>query len=275
MNEIFIGGVSPHIKKNFHIVRFVNRESFASLKAGNFLIGSIHRNRNFDDARGDKGESSVSISLHSPDGWSFQGAELKRYIGMDPGVKFTGLKGSGKLTLQNISLFHGNPLSLSLSMIPKCRDVTQLKLKCEEIRQNLGMPVDVACVLVKNLDSLIEDITREIRFCKNTTTKRLISMSGPIKYVTREINTTSVAKYKQKIDLLFYSGILNVDYIFIKAESYRLDNEFRVIWIGHAGPTSKILRGPLKMDINPNSFLIVGNINFEKHFLDVDAMEIC
>ena len=128
MSHCYIGGVAPHIKSNFRLIRFVNREHLDSCKAGNFLVGSIARNKAFDDARGDKGEATISVTLNSPDGWYFEGARSKKYIGIgpNPGDKITGMKGSGKLTIANQSLLVGNPLSLSFALVPATDDPSQM-----------------------------------------------------------------------------------------------------------------------------------------------------
>jgi hypothetical protein len=270
MNYCFIGGIAPHIKSKYRLIRFVHREHLESCKAGNFLIGSIARNKGFDDNRGDKGEITISITLNSPNGWYFEGDRSKKYIGIgpNPGDKFTGMKGSGKLTIANQSLLVGNPLSLSFALISATESSHQTEMEVQAVRTSLGI-TDAACLMVRDVDKLIDELTHMLRTGGYTSTKRLLPISSPMTYAAREIETKSQAEFEAKVDELFYSGALNAGYLFTKPDIYKCDREFRVIWIGHSGKTSKNYEGPLLTDINQNDHVILKSIDFDKHFVEI------
>ena len=270
MNHCYIGGVAPHIKSNFRLIRFVHREHLESCKAGNFLVGSIARNKGFDDKRGDEGEATISVTLNSPDGWHFEGARSKKYIGIgpNPGDKITGMKGRGKLTIANKSLLVGNPLSLSFALISSTDDPSQIASEIETVRASLDIK-DAACFMVNEVDKLIDDLTLMLRLGGYPSTKRLLPISSPINYATREIETRSQAEFEAKVDELFHSGALQAGYLFTKPDTYKTDREFRVIWIGHSGKTSRNFEAPLITDINQNDYVIIQGINFEKHFTEI------
>lgn len=270
MNQCYIGGVAPHIKNNYRLIRFVHREHLESCKAGNFLIGSIARNKGFDGKRGDHGEVSISITLNSPDGWFFEGSNSKKYIGIgtNPGDKITGMKGNGKLTLANQSLLVGNPLSLSFALISNTADENQTQAEVQQVRESLDIK-DAVCFMVRDVDKLIKELTQMLRAGGYTSSKRLMPISSLINYASREIETKSQAEFEEKVDELFYSGALHTGYLFTKPDTYQADREFRVIWIGHSGKTSSNYQGPLLTDINQNDCVILSPIDFDKHFIEI------
>ena len=217
MNQCFIGGVAPHVKNSYLLIRFVHREHLESCKAGDFLIGSIARNKGFDDRRGDRGEATISISLNSPDGWHFEGAKCKKYTGVASDVKFTGMKGTGKFTLANQSLLAGNPLSLSFALISHTADKNQIQTEVQEVRKSLGIK-DAVCVMVRDVDKLIEELTQMLRSGGYTSSKRLMPISSLINYTNREIQTKSQVEFEERVDELFYSGTLHTGYLFTKPD---------------------------------------------------------
>jgi hypothetical protein len=103
---------------------------------------------------------------------------------------------------------------------------------------------------------------------KHTDSKRIIPITGPINYATREISTNSKQEFKQIIDTLFYSGIFHIGHVFTKPNKYKNDKEFRIVWVGHSGVTNKNVCGPIDTDINRNPFIILDGINFKKHFVE-------
>lgn len=56
-----IGGIDYKTASNCHFIRFVDKSDLPKCESGTVLIGSIERNKGFDDARSDKGEVSAQI----------------------------------------------------------------------------------------------------------------------------------------------------------------------------------------------------------------------
>jgi hypothetical protein len=120
--------------------------------------------------------------------------------------------------------------------------------------------------VIKKPNELIKTLSHVLTSQKLTSAKRLTVLSGKINYAQREITTFSKASYMKTMDELFYSGILNVGYLFTKPENYKQDREFRVVWIGHSGPTHQQVRTPLNTDIDSKNHLILPGIDFNQNF---------
>lgn len=276
MNEYCIGGIPSHIERNYHLVRFVQKEVLDSCRQGNFLIGSIHRNRAFDDARGDQGEATVTVTLKSKEpthtGFHFEGEECKKYTLIAATEKFTGMRAHG-WSIANQPLITKNLPSLSFALISKNCSHDEKIIQARVIRESIGMNQDSPCLVIKKPNELIKTLSHVLTSQKLTSAKRLTVLTGKINYAQREITTFSKATYMKTIDELFYSGALNVGFLFTKPENYKEDREFRVVWIGHSGPTHQQVRTPLNTDINSKNYLILPGINFAQNFSLIEDLE--
>ncbi|MCP3675141.1 MAG: hypothetical protein GY829_11820, partial [Gammaproteobacteria bacterium] len=172
---ISIGGFTDQILKNYHIVRFINKNDIPLCEKGTFLVGSIKRNKNFADERNDKGEISVTISWENKmaEKWHFTDEECCTYLGgsvedmaqrfgLRNHKEFSSITGTGGLMLKNNPLMYGNLLSLSLSLIP--RDIAKKdKLEiAQKIKNSIGMPDNAVLLELKKPDALIKSVTRKI-----------------------------------------------------------------------------------------------------------------
>ena len=158
------GGIDKAIEANYHVVRFIHAKDLASCKSGRFLVGSIDRNKKFDDARCDKGEASIDVVWENKAGeeWIFEGDDCKRYVGILATEKFQAIRGTGGITLKNQSLVQGNPLSLSAALLPKKLSRIALNKFIKNLRKNFGMPDDAIILRFKLPNLLLADITEQI-----------------------------------------------------------------------------------------------------------------
>lgn len=60
-DEICFGELSAKTYSQYRLVRFIPPEYIQSTLNGDFLIGSVQRNKKFDDARSDKDETSIEF----------------------------------------------------------------------------------------------------------------------------------------------------------------------------------------------------------------------
>ena len=234
-NNTTLGGIPEYIINDFDVIKFIDLKDLKSCKEGNFLIGSVVRNKKFNDARCDSGEMTISIDWENTDKeeWTLRGKDCKKYIGIEATKKFKAIKGSGGLSIKNQPIAIGNPYSLSLSLIPKNISKEKREEVIHLIRESIGLAKDVALLKVNNPNELIKLITKKMNNKVNRYS--LISCSKMIEYKDRVLKNGSFKEFKKEIDKKFHSNALHLDYLFIKPNSYSLDNEYRVIWIGHSG----------------------------------------
>lgn len=276
MNNYCIGGIPSDIERNYHLVRFIQKEVLDSCQQGNFLIGSIYRNRAFDDERGDQGEATVTVTLKSKDpahaGFLFEGKECKKYTLIAATETIRGIQAHG-FSIVNQDLIKKNLPSLSFSLISKNCSYDEKIIQARVIRESIGMNQDAPCLVIKKPNELIKILSHSLTSQKLTSAKRLTALTGKIKYAHREITTFSKATYMKTIDEFFYSGTLNVGFLFTKPENYKEDREFRVVWIGHSGPTHQQIRAPLNTNIDSKNYQILPGISFAQNFSLIEDLK--
>lgn len=212
-----IGGVDQSVVSHCHLIRFVDANDIVKCKAGTVLVGSVSRNRRFDDERADNGECSVTIEWpnESREGWQFRDDECLRYTGLKAGKKFRGIKGCGGLTLSNYPLVSGNPLSLSLSAIPRSIETKEKQAVLDSIRANLGLPKSTPALCCKSPKVLFQHLTCELS-AHLRLEHCLVVLSGSIRYEDRLIRVNSFREFKDTVDSTFHSGMLDLDRLFLK-----------------------------------------------------------
>ena len=163
-NRFCIGGIDKNISRDYHLVRFIEEKDLSKCKARTFLVGSIERNKKFDDARADLEEFTATVSWpnSAKEQWTIAGDDGPRYLGIRPGKKITALAGRGGLTRSGRPLVSGNPLSLSLSMIPKALSGSEKRTIYHQIRRNIGLPKGTPALWFKSPDQTLAVLTRRL-----------------------------------------------------------------------------------------------------------------
>ena len=267
MPRYCIGGIDEKTKSNCHLIRFVDKTDLPKCESGTVLIGSIERNKRFDDARSDKGELSVQIQWENPDGerWIVGNNESKSVLGLLPGKKITALSGTGGIVSER-KLVPGNPLSLSLSMIPKSLGRKRKNIALERIRTNLKLPEGTPALCLIAPGRTCKMLTE--RLCDHLSLdNHLFALSGAITYGDRKIRVQSFSEFKGTIGKVVNSDVLDIDRVFTKPETpYRYDREYRIIWFGHNGKELNKIEFPLIADYQTADHVILDGFDFAEHF---------
>ena len=61
-NRFCLGSIDKSISRDHHLLRFIEEKDLSKCQAGTFLVGSIERNKRFDDARADTEEFTATVS---------------------------------------------------------------------------------------------------------------------------------------------------------------------------------------------------------------------
>ena len=236
-NRYCLGGIDKNISRDYHLIRFVEAKDLSKCQAGTFLVGSIERNKRFDDARADTEELTATVSWpnSTKERWIIEGDDGIRYLGIRPGKKITALSGHGGLTRSGRPLVGGNPLSLSLSMIPKALSGSEKRGVFEQVRRSIGLPKGTPGLWFKHLHKTFPMLTRRLSDYLNIANP-LVIISGTVVYQERTIVVESFQEFKDKVDELYNSGVLDLDRLLTKPKiPYESDREYRVIWMAHNG----------------------------------------
>lgn len=272
--QICINGVSHHHQSNYQLIRFIDKGYLESSKNGSLLISSYKRNRELESSRGDSGEGQISVNLNNSENIpiSFKGDEAK-YIGMRPGKKIDTLTLTGNVTIEQADLINGNPLSLSFSALPKNLPIEDKLKAIAGIKSSLGLDENVGLLVVKDPKRLINEVTSKLKIhTKNR--NHLHPISGNIIYQDRTINTFSKVEFVKKVEELFFSGILNLSYLFLKPKDrYENELEFRVFWLGGSGKSKGLPTPPFHFDYFEDSSVIIDGLNFDRHFKIYESPE--
>ena len=241
-----IGGIDERTQSKCHLIRFVDKKDLPKCEAGTVLIGSIERNKTFDNARGDKGELSVKTRWENPERekWLVRNDESQRVFGLRPGKKITAISGTGSITSER-TLVPGNPLSLSLSMVPRSLGKKRRNIVFEQIRTNLQLPEGTPALCFRSPGRTCQMLTE--RLCDRLNLKiYLFALSGAITYGDRIVISQSFSDFKNAIDKSMNSDVLDIDRVFMKPETpYRSDREYRIVWFGHSGKDLNTIEFPL------------------------------
>ena len=267
-NRFCIGGIDKNISQDYHLIRFIEEKDMLKCRAGTFLVGSIERNKRFDDARADAEEFTATVSWpnSAKERWTIAGDDGPKYLGIRPGKMITALAGHGGLTRSGRPLVGGNPLSLSLSMIPKALSGTEKRTVLDQIRRNIGLPEGTPALWLKYPDETFTVLTRRLlEYLKIT--NPLVIVSGTVVYQERTIVVASFQEFKNKVDELYNSEVLDLDRLFTKPKvPYENDREYRTIWMAHSGRGPNKVEFPLLPDYQKNDHLILEGVEFSDHF---------
>jgi hypothetical protein len=245
------------------VIKFISKKDLAACQKGTFLVGSIDRNKKFDNARKDTGELCLEVWYKNPknEEWSLHGDDCMRYACMAATEEITTIKGNAGLCLIQ-PVANGNPYSLSLSYIEKSLDNIERKNRIEQIRKNIEYDADDIVLRFKKPRDLIFQITELlIKKCN----VQLMTVGSEIIYRSREVSFDCFTKYKQYVDQTYHSRNLNFYPIFIKPEVYKLDSEYRIIWFAHSGGFNRY-ELPAWLNYQNNTHIILDGINFDDHF---------
>ncbi len=263
-----IGGIDENTSRDYHLIRFIEEKDVLKCQSGTFLVGSIDRNKRFDDERADGEEFTATISWpnKSKERWTISAEGGPKYLGIKPGKKITGLAGRGGLTRSGRPLVGGNPLSLSLSMIPKTLCGTEKRAVLEQIRRNMGLPKGTPALWLTYPDETFRLLTRRLSEHLKIT-NNLVIISGLVVYQERTIVVNSFREFKDTVDKLYNSGELDLDRLFAKPRvPYGNDKEYRTIWMTHGGRDPNRVEFPLLPDYQENDHIILEDIDFNDHF---------
>ena len=263
-----IGGIDKNTSRDYHLIRFIEEKDVLKCQSGTFLVGSIDRNKRFDDERADGEEFTATISWpnKSKEQWTISGEDGPKYLGIRPGKKITGLAGRGGLARSGRPLVGGNPLSISLSMIPKTLCGTEKRVVFEQIRRNLGLPKGTPALWFTYSDETFRLLTRRLSEHLKIT-NHLVIISGTVVYQERTIVVNSFQEFKDTADKLYNSGELDLDRLFAKPRvPYRNDREYRAIWMTHSGRDPNRVEFPLLPDYQENDHILLEDIDFNDHF---------
>ena len=267
-NRFCIGGIDKNINRDHHLTRFIEEKDLLKCQAGTFLVGSIDRNRSFDDMRADTEEFTATVSWpnSAKERWTIAGDDGLRYLGMQPGKKITALAGCGGLTRGGRPLVGGNALSLSLSMIPKALSATDKGTVFEHIRRNIGLPIGTPALWLKYPDKTLTVLTRRLSDYLKIVNP-LVVISGTVVYQERTITVSSLQEFKDTVDELYNSETLDLDRLFTKPKKpYENDREYRIIWMAHSGRDPNKVEFPLMPDYQKNDHIILDGVPFSDHF---------
>lgn len=122
-DEICFGGLSAKTYSQYRLVRFIPPEYIQSTLNGDFLIGSVQRNKKFDDARSDKDETSIEFHWEnkSKEQWFLSESDCQIFFHPDAlnEIDSSTMTGSGNLTFKNRWVSTQNLLSLSIDISHK------------------------------------------------------------------------------------------------------------------------------------------------------------
>ena len=262
---ICIGGIGQAIAARYHLIRFVKAQDIPKCERDTVLVGSIRRNRRFEDERSDPKELSVDIAIRNRTtrGTVFL-EDAKKYLGISTNVPIE-IAPRARVTLSGWAIADGNPLSMSLSMIKK--GATRLKKKelfCG-IRKNLGLENTTPALCFRCPERTIRLITERLS-CHPDVKCQLLAMSGPIDYQDRTITVESFEEHKDTIDQLFHSNTLHLSLLFRKPKMpYENDREFRIVWLAYDGADSPE-SGTVRTNYQEQEHIILEDINFSEHF---------
>ena len=266
--QFCLGGIARSVRQDFYLIRFIEEKDLLKCRSGTFLVGSIDRNKGFDDVRADAEELTATISWpnKSKERWTIAGAEGERYLGIRSGKKITALAGRGGLTQSGQPLVRGNPLSLSLSMIPKTLDERGKRFAFEQIRHNLGLAEGTPALWFMYPDKTVTLLTRRLsEYFKMS--NHLVIISGTVIYGDRTVVVDTFQEFKDAVDKMYNSGETDLNRLFTKPRvPYENDREYRIIWLSHSGKTPNTVRYPLMPDYQDNDHIILQDVDFEDHF---------
>jgi hypothetical protein len=256
-------GFSEEFLSENEVIKFISKKDLDACQKGTFLVGSVDRNKTFDNARKDTGELCLEVSYKNPKGeeWELHGDDCKRYCWMAATKEITTFKGTGGLGIVQ-PVVNGNPYSLSLSYLERNLGDIERKKKIEQIRKNTEYASDDIVLRFKKPRDLIFEITKLlIKECN----VQLMTVGAKIIYRNRDVSFNSFDEYKKYIDEAYHSGNLNLYPMFMKPEVYSLDDEYRVMWLAHSGEFNKYA-SPAWLNYQKESHIILNGINFDDHF---------
>ena len=266
--QFCIGGIDESAGQDHYLIRFVDEKDLVKCQSGTFLVGSVDRNRGFDGARADAEELTYTVSWPNrrKEPWTIAGDDSERYLAVKPGKKITGLAGRGGLTRGGRPLVRGNPLSLSLSMIPRTLDGREKRPAFDRIRHNLGLPEGTPALWFVDPDKTIKLVSRKL--CEHLSLRQhLVIISGAVIYEDRTLVVDTFQEFKDTIDELFNSGVLDLDRLFSKPRvPYEADSEYRILWMTHSGTCPNTVAFPLMLDYQNEDHVILQDIDFGDHF---------
>jgi len=230
-NEVCFGGISTDTCKSYKLVRFIHKEHQKSCLDGDVLIGSLIRNKSFDDERFDSDESSYEIvwKNEKKEKWLLNEDECAKFIGVET-MKKIGVKkitGSGSLTFKNKWVKNKNIFSLSFSIIKKGSHEYELE-QLDNIRKNIGMPEDSFVLEFYKPSELIKILSETL---SKKSKLSYMPVSSWIKYKDRINYSGSFEDFKKTMNTERKGR--NIAPFFIKTTNYSNDCELRVIWLGH------------------------------------------
>jgi hypothetical protein len=256
-------GFSDAFLEKHEVVKFISKDNLCDCKRGTFLVGSVERNRNHDNARCDNGELSLDILYSNPKGekWEFHGDDCKRYTGLAATERTSSISGRAGWGI-SMPIVSGNPFSLSVSFLDKGLSESQRLEKIEQIRSSTDYKSDDVLLRFKKPRDLIFTLTEKL--C-STTGEQLMTIGTKIIYKNRKVQFESLEDYKSFINETFWSDNLNVYPLFMKPEVYKNDEEYRVLWLAHSGEFNKFT-WPAWLNYQSESHVILDGIDFDEHF---------
>ena len=95
----------------------------------------------------------------------------------------------------------------------------------------------------------------------------LVIISGTVVYQERTIVVASFQEFKDKVDELYNSEVLDLDRLFTKPQvPYEYDREYRTIWMTHTGRDPNKVEFPLLPDYQKKDHIILDGVEFSDHF---------
>ncbi|MDB9957683.1 hypothetical protein OAD42_01220 [Oceanospirillaceae bacterium] len=228
---VSFGGFCDKTYKQYHLVKVVHSKDAESCLKGRFLIGSVKRNKEFDDARGDSKETSIEyrwINRNKKE-WFLSEKDCSRFFHPDvlEKLKFKSMKGRGDITFKNSWVSDKNIFSLSLGLIKKSNK-TREKKDLKKLIASLEMPESSVAIKITNPNKFIEAVTPLLMKLVGGS---LMPCASWIKYTSRITYSDTFERFVEKLHNEF-SG-RNLDLFFLKPPKYKNDRELRMIWLSH------------------------------------------
>ena len=95
----------------------------------------------------------------------------------------------------------------------------------------------------------------------------LFALSGAIAHGDRKVLLQSFGEFRDTIDEVANSGVLDIDRVFTKPITpYKYDREYRIMWFAHSGKDHKSIEFPLMADYQTADHVILDGFDFAEHF---------
>ena len=211
----------------YSLIRMIPKKYYKRCR-NQLLLSSLQRNKEIDGNRGDTNEAHMKYVFDNrkKERYHLEGKDCE-VIGLKPGVKFTGITGTGGVTFEHANISNNlNLHSLSFSYVPN--DIHKND-KIIEITNNLHFDLTNYIVLkLLNPISFFQAVCEKLQQRYNA--ERFIAIHSMIRYKNRENNLDGLDKFMQAI--IDLQTNLDMDTLFTKpVEPFEKDSEVRVIWI--------------------------------------------